>query len=60
MISTIFEFVPLVIAVSLVCASMKEDEIPAILWKGARFAATLTGFTVAFILFVQLLMSLFL
>lgn len=60
MISSILEFIPLVIAVSIVCASMKEDEVPAILAKGARFAATLTGFTIVFIVFIHLLMSVFL
>lgn len=53
-------FVPLVLVISIVCASMKEDDVASILWKGLRFGATLTALTLAFALGIQGLMIAFL
>ena len=42
------QFLPLVLIISVVCASMKEDRIDRILIKAVRFGATLTALTLVF------------
>ncbi len=56
----VFEFFPLLAAISIVCAAMKEDRIPAVLLRAARFGAGLIGLTFAFALVVWILIWAFL
>ena len=54
------QFLPLVLAISIVCAAMKEDRVPVIVAKGARFGLTLAVFTILFAVGVKALMVAFL